>query len=101
MAQFDPIWDRQAKMTDFDTENRPASVPGLPMVIEATAPRPSLRRSQTTATFVSQLLAARENLAPQRQRRRNTVDGALTAYGAGASIMIKRMPQGYRTTVVA
>jgi hypothetical protein len=100
MAQFDPFRDRQANMTDFDTQNRPASAPGLPMVIEASAPRPSLRRSQTTAAFVSQLLAARENLAPQRQRRRGTVEGALGAYSAGANISVVRMPVGYRKTVV-
>ena len=87
-------------MTDFDTENRPASAPGLPMVIEATAPRPSLRRSQTTATFVSQLLAARENLPAQRLRRRNSVENALGAYGAGARMGVVRMPVGYRKTVV-
>ncbi len=87
-------------MTDFDTQNRPASAPGLPMVIEAPTPRPSLRRNQTTAAFVSQLLAARENLAPQRQRRRSTVENALGAYSAGASISVARMPQGYRKTVV-
>jgi hypothetical protein len=100
MGQFDPFRDRQANMTDFDPQNRPTSAPGLPMVIEAAAPRPSLRRNQTMASFVSQLLAARENLAPQRQRRRNTVAGALGAYSAGASITVKRMPQGYRKTVV-
>ena len=88
-------------MTDFDTQNRTSSAPGLPMVIQPAAPRPSLRRSQTTAAFVSQLLAARENMAPQRQRRRNTVDGALGAYSAGARITLVRMPVGYRKTVVA
>lgn len=88
-------------MTDFDTSNRPTSAPGLPMVIGMSAPRPSLRRSETTAAFVSQLLAARENLPAQRQRRRNTVEGALGAYGAGARISTLRMPQGYRKTVVA
>ena len=87
-------------MTDFDTETRPDTIPGLPMVLGASAPRPSLRRSETTAAFVSQLLAARDNLPAQRQRRRNTMDGALGAYGAGALISTLRMPQGYRKTVV-
>ncbi|HTM77400.1 MAG TPA: hypothetical protein VL133_07205 [Devosia sp.] len=88
-------------MSAFDTGNRPDPAPGLPMLIGVSAPRPSLRRSDTTAAFVSQLLAARENLPSQRQRRRNTVEGALGAYSAGARISVKRMPQGYRTTVVA
>jgi len=87
-------------MTEFDTQNRTVSIPNLPMVIQASGQRPSLRRSQTTAAFVSQLLAARANLAPQRQRRRNTVDGALFAYNAGAHITATRMPVGYRKTVV-
>ena len=88
-------------MTDFDTANRPTPAPGLPMVIGTTAPRPSLRRTETTAAFVSQLLAARENLPPQRVRRRNSVNGALGAYSAGAQMSTVRMPAGYRKTVVA
>ena len=88
-------------MTDFAAQNRPDSTPGLPMVLGASAPRPSLRRDETTAAFVSQLLAARQNLPPQRQRRRSTVESALGAYSAGASISVVRMPQGYRKTIVA
>jgi hypothetical protein len=101
MKQADPFRDRQAKMSDFDTANRPDPAPGLPMLIGASAPRPSLLRSQTTAAFVSQLLAARDNLPAQRLRRRGTVEGAVGAYSAGARISVLRMPQGYRTTVVA
>ena len=88
-------------MTDFETHNRSVSARGLPMVIGMSAPRPSLLRSETTATFVSQLLAARENLPPQRVRRRNSVNGALGAYSAGAQMGTVRMPAGYRKTVVA
>ena len=88
-------------MNDFDMANRPDPAPGLPMVIAIAGPRPSLRRNETTAAFVSQLLAARENLPPQRRHRRGTVEGALGAYRAGASIGVKRMPQGYRRTIVA
>ncbi|WP_375452423.1 hypothetical protein [uncultured Devosia sp.] len=84
-------------MTDFDTPKRPDPAPGLPMLLAPSAPRPFLGRSQTTAAFVSQLLAARNNLAPQR--RRGTVAGALGAYNAGAGAT--RMPAGYRRTVVA
>lgn len=83
-------------MTDFETETA-----GLPMVIEATRPRPSLRRDQTMASFVSQLLAERNNLAPQRARRRNSAEGAIGAYADGARIAVKRMPIGYRTTILA
>lgn len=83
-------------MADFETEK-----PGLPMVIEAARPRPSLKRSLTMAFFISQLLAERNNLAPQRARRRTSAEGAIGAYADGAKVTIKRMPAGYRTTIVA
>ena len=74
---------------------------GLPVLIGAPRPRPSLWRSQTTAAFVSQLLAERGNLAPQRARRRGNAEGAIGAYADGAKVAIKRMPMGYRTSIVA
>ncbi|MBU1304160.1 MAG: hypothetical protein KKF33_01400 [Alphaproteobacteria bacterium] len=83
-------------MSDFDT---PRS--GLPMTLEAARPRPSLHRSQPGAAFVSQLLAARDNMPPQRARRRSTPQGAATAYADAARVAVKRMPMGYRKTVVA
>ena len=83
-------------MPDFETLK-----PGLPMLIEAARPRPSLKRSEITATFVSQLLAERAHLAPQRARRRSSAEGAIGAYADGARVAVKRMPIGYRTTIVA
>lgn len=80
------------------SETKPA---GLPVSIEASRPRPSLRRVETTAAFVSQLLAERANMAPQRARRRNNAEGAIGAYADGARIATKRMPMGYRTTILA
>ena len=74
---------------------------GLPMAMEAARPRPSLKRSDIAAPFVSQLLAERANLPPQRARRRSTAEGAVGAYADGAKIAIKRMPMGYRTSIVA
>jgi hypothetical protein len=74
---------------------------GLPMTLEPARPRPSLLRSEVAAPFVSQLLAERGNLPPQRARRRNTVEGAVGAYANGAKIAVKRMPVGYRTSIVA
>lgn len=88
-------------MTKSDTEQCSEMAPGLPMVLEAQRQRPSLARSQISASFVSQLLAARQNLAPQRVRRRSSVDGALDAYRSGASISVVRMPQGYRKSLTA
>ncbi|MBE0579323.1 hypothetical protein [Devosia sp.] len=81
-----------------DSETKPA---GLPVLIGTPQPRPSLWRNQTTAAFVSQLLAERANLAPQRARRRGTSEGAIGAYADGAKVAVKRMPAGYRTSIVA
>jgi hypothetical protein len=83
-------------MAEIETQQ-----PGLPMVTQAATPRPSLQRNQTRAAFVSHLLAARASLAPQRLRRRGTAEGAVGAYADGAKVAIKRMPMGYRTTIVA
>jgi hypothetical protein len=69
------------------------------MVIEARVMGSLAYRSETTAAFVSQMLAARENTSPHRQHLR--VQGAVGAYRAGASISVVRMPQGYRKTVLA
>lgn len=71
------------------------------MLVGAPRPRPSLRRSEITAAFVSQLLAERNNLAPQRARRRGNAEGAIGAYADGAKVAVKRMPVGYRTSIVA
>lgn len=73
---------------------------GLPMLTGVAPGRPSLSRNQNMAAFVSQLIAERARLAPQRERRRATPEGAIDAYASGASIAVKRMPAGYRTTVV-
>ena len=74
---------------------------GLPVTTEPARPRPSLARSQTGAAFVSQLLASRANLPPQRLRRRGSAEGAIGAYDNSAKVTIKRMPAGYRKSVVA
>ena len=85
-----------------ETETPPETqLPGLPVPTEPARPRPSLARSQTGAAFVSQLLASRANLPPQRLRRRGTSEGAIGAYASGANVTIKRMPMGYRKTVLA
>ncbi|MGB3337763.1 MAG: hypothetical protein WBA73_11335 [Devosia sp.] len=80
------------------SDTKPA---GLPVLIGSPRPRPSLLRTETTAAFVSQLLAERGNLAPQRSRRRGSAEGAIGAYAASAKVAVKRMPLGYRTTILA
>jgi hypothetical protein len=81
-------------------DKRAGTGAGLPVPLEARAPRPSLARSTPVAAFVSQLLAARERSDTQRVRRRAPVDLALDAYRVGSAITVRRMPQGYRHTAV-
>ena len=72
----------------------------LPVPVTVAGPRPSLAWSAPTAAFVSQLIAAREHLPSQRERRTASVDRAVGAYRQGAGIAVRRMPEGYRKTVV-
>lgn len=75
--------------------------PGLPVPTSPAGPRPSLARSAAGAAFVSQLLAARAHVPAQRARRRGTAEGAIGAYGSTARLAERRMPPGYRKTVLA
>lgn len=52
------------------------------------------------ADFISQLIAERQHLPPQRARRRAPVTEALAAYDSGARIADRRLPPGYRKTIV-
>jgi hypothetical protein len=78
-------------MAQFDTD--PAGS-NLPMVIMAQSAVRSFARLRSNADFVSQLLAARQNLSPQRARRRAPVDVALAAYREGDSRGVRRLPSG-------
>ncbi len=73
----------------------------LPMRVMPSPARPSLLSGAPTVEFISQLIAARDRLPPQRERRRASVDRAVGAYAQGAAIAVRRMPEGYRKTVVA
>ncbi len=74
--------------------------PGLPATAQPSASRPSLARSAPTATFVSQLIADRQRLSAQRARPADASAGAVGAYGRGARISERRMPLGYRKTML-
>lgn len=58
-------------------------------------------RGSVSSVFLSQLIAERHNLSPQREKRRAPVDQAVSAYHQGAQIAVRRLPQGYRKTIVA
>ena len=87
------------QMADLAQSNDEST--GLPVAQGSANSRPSLAFSAPTAAFVSQLIAARAHLPPQRARRLGTAEGAVGAYGQTARLSEKRMPQGYRRTVVA
>jgi hypothetical protein len=73
----------------------------LPVTLVAAGDKPSLARSASGAAFVSQLIAARDNLPPQRSRRIGSAERAIGAYRNGARMTERRMPMGYRKTIVA
>jgi hypothetical protein len=73
----------------------------LPVPVDPRQPRPSLQRNGTSADFLSQLIAEKQKMALQRGKRREPVETALNAYAQGSTIAVRRMPQGYRKTVVA
>lgn len=76
------------------------SGPVLPQATAEAGTRPSLARSSATATFVSQLIAARAQMPGQRARRIGTPEGAVGAYGQTARLCERRMPAGFRKTLV-
>jgi len=51
------------------------------------------------AAFISQLIAEREHLPPQRERRRAPVATALDRYEATEQQVVPRMPPGYRKSL--
>ncbi|KKB07693.1 hypothetical protein VE26_13530 [Devosia chinhatensis] len=73
---------------------------GLPQRVAPASARPSLARSAPDAAFVSQLIAARDRLSPQRTRSSDPGSAAF-AYGRGARMAERRMPMGYRKTKLA
>lgn len=73
---------------------------GLPAVLAYSAPRPVYRRIAPGAAFLSQLIAERQHLAPQRAKRRAPIAQAVDAYRLGGTATQVRMPAGYRKTVV-
>ncbi len=74
---------------------------GRELVALQAARRQFLSRMSPGAAFVSQLIAERDHLAPQREHRRAPVDVAVDAYDTGSRIAIRRMPPGYRKNVDA
>lgn len=74
---------------------------GLPVALAYSASRPPGGYTAPGADFLSQLIAERQHLPPQRARRRAPIAQAVDAYRIGGKATVKRMPAGYRTTIVA
>ncbi|HEY4199018.1 MAG TPA: hypothetical protein VGM83_00510 [Devosiaceae bacterium] len=72
----------------------------LPVPLYPRAPKPSLARSSTEASFLSHLIAAHERLPQQREKHRAPADEAVGAYRSSANSAVLRMPKGYRRTVI-
>lgn len=67
------------------------------------APRERLRfvpSAAPSADFISQLIAENQHLPPQRQRRRAPVGVAVDAYAAASRSAVRRLPAGYRKTMI-
>lgn len=88
-------------MTAFRAQNRPQTTRNLPMVIGTPKSRPSLSRYDLPASFVSHLIAARDQMGHQRAKRRAPANIALNAYAASRKATIRRMPAGYRLSEMA
>ena len=69
----------------------------------AEPPRERLRFAHPaapSADFISQLIAEDQHLPPQRQRRRASVGVAVDAYASVSQSAVRRMPAGYRKTMI-
>lgn len=82
-------------MRQFDT-----SLGTLPVATGAGSSNFGYRNSPT-ADFLSQLIAERHHLAPQRARRRVPIPDALDTYDAAGRLSVRRMPPGYRMNLEA
>ncbi|MEO6394457.1 MAG: hypothetical protein ABIO40_00925 [Devosia sp.] len=58
--------------------------------------RVRLARAAPRIGFLSQLIAERHHMAPQRARRQATLAHVLEVYDAGGRIAERRLPPGYR-----
>lgn len=87
-------------MSQFKPESGTTTGRSLVALSAGIGGRPLLARADTGASFISQLIAERQHLPPQRQRRRASVDTAVDAYRSGAAMGIARLPQGYRKTKI-
>jgi hypothetical protein len=73
---------------------------GLPVPLTRVATA-AVAGSAPAATFLSQLIAERDHLAPQRERRRASLSVALGSYATTGASDVLRLPAGYRKSLLA
>jgi len=77
----------------------------LPVPLESNPqrrrPQPVRTDTRVSSDFASQLIAARDRLPVQRQKRRASEGDALQVYDRTARLSERRMPIGYRLSVSA
>lgn len=71
----------------------------LPVCFGTPQERRPFHQARIKSDFASQLIAARDQLPVQRQRRRAGEDIVLTAYDRTARFSERRLPLGYRLSV--
>jgi hypothetical protein len=92
--------DRHNKGDAMDGNGTEQKVFKLPVLLEAPRERVRLAQAAASVDFLSQLIAERQRLPPQRERRRASLGVAVDAYANGGKIAVRRVPAGYRTTIV-
>jgi hypothetical protein len=92
-------------MPDIDPSQRNPEAPrrGTQLTVPSwvVPARPSGALPRAGAAFISQLIAERQHLPPQRERRRAPMAEAVSCYGHAAEQAVRRLPPGYRKTIVA
>lgn len=88
-------------MSENETEKSQDFTRYLPVATQPRGERPSLVRTSSDASFISQMIAERQRLPDQREKRRAPVGEAVGAYAVGINRSVRRMPAGYRHTGVA
>ena len=68
----------------------------IPVATGSSGARFSSFRGTPKTEFLSQLIAEREHLAAQRQRRQTPLSEVLRTYDAGGKMAVRRLPAGYR-----
>jgi hypothetical protein len=82
-------------MRQFDTIRGSLPAP------TSAGPGYSSYRGSPKVAFLSQLIAERHHMAPQRVKRQAPVGEALRTYDAGGKIAVRRLPPGYRMSIDA